>query len=187
MTADYNLTREMVLGEIQSALEAVDPVQVEQTVKMILAADQVFFVGVGRVLMSLQAIAKRFAHLGINAHVVGDVTEPAIKAGDLLIVGSGSGSSLFPVAIAEKAKNFGATVLHIGSNQNGKVKPFTDYMLRIPVQTKLNIQDEIKSNQPMTSLFEQTLLIIGDIIAEMIVEKKGLDLPSLWEFHANLE
>lgn len=50
--------------------------------------------------MFLQVMAKRFAHLGIDVHVVGDITEPAITDRDLLNVGSGSGFSLFPAAIA---------------------------------------------------------------------------------------
>jgi 6-phospho-3-hexuloisomerase len=64
---------------------------------------------------------------------------------------------------------------------------YTDLMVRIPVRTKLGLEDEIRSGQPMTSLFEQSLLILGDIIACMIIEKKGLDLHNLWQFHANLE
>lgn len=63
-------------------------------------AENIFVVGVGCVLMFLQVMAKRFAHLGIDVHVVGDITEPAITDRDLLNVGSGSGFSLFPAAIA---------------------------------------------------------------------------------------
>lgn len=60
-------------------------------------------------------------------------------------------------------------------------------MVRIPVQTKLYLEDEISSNQPMSSLFEQSLLLLGDIVAKMIVERKQINLKSLWQYHANLE
>ena len=60
-------------------------------------------------------------------------------------------------------------------------------MVRIPVRTRLYLDDEIDSLQPMTSLFEQSLLIFGDLIAMEIIEKKGLDLKGLWMYHANLE
>ena len=103
----YNETMKTVLSEVDAALGAVDPESVEKFVEAVLEADQVFFVGVGRVLLSLQAMCKRFAHLGIKAHYVGDITEPAITDKDLLIVGSGSGGSLFPLGIAKKAKTFG--------------------------------------------------------------------------------
>lgn len=85
-------------------MQKIDEEQSQQLVEAILNADEVFFIGVGRVMLSLQAICKRFAHFGIKAHCVGEITEPAITDKDLLIVGSGSGETLFPVAIAQKAK-----------------------------------------------------------------------------------
>ena len=142
---------------------------------------------VNKALLSLQAICKRFAHLGIGAHYVGEITEPAITDKDLLIVGSGSGESLFPVAIAKKAKALGTKVAWIGSNAHSTIAELADYQVRIPVQSKLACPDELRSQQPMTSLFEQTLLLYGDAVARVIVERKALDLMSLWQYHANLE
>lgn len=185
---EYKDNYQLILAEIQQALEQVKEDEVERLVIDILSADKVFVVGVGRVLMSLQAMAKRLAHLGIDVHVVGDITEPAITKKDLLIVGSGSGSSLFPVAIAKKAKKFHAKVVHIGSNPHGEVEEAADYMVRIPVRTKLYLEDEIHSQQPMTSLFEQALYVLGDSIAMMVMKKKEIeDIGRLWEYHANLE
>lgn len=184
----YKNNSRLILNEIQNALENVKDTEVEHLVKDIVSAEKVFVVGVGRVLMSLQAMAKRLAHLGINVFVVGDITEPAITEKDLLIVGSGSGSSVFPVAIAKKAKEFNAKIVHIGSNPQGAVSEIADYMVRIPVRTKLYLDDEISSQQPMTSLFEQALFIMGDAIAMMIMEEKKIDdINGLWKYHANLE
>lgn len=160
----------------------------ERLCQEILAADQVFFVGVGRVLLSLQSVCKRLAHLGIKTHYVGEITEPAITKNDLLIVGSGSGASLFPLGIAKKARAaVDCKIVHIGSNPNSEMKDICDFMVRIPVRTKFYLEDEIDSCQPMTSLFEQTLLLVGDILAKMIIEERNLDMKSLWQYHANLE
>lgn len=183
----YPQTRDLVLGELRVALESIDAEQIERLIDAIDRADQVFFVGVGRVLLSLEAIAKRLAHLGVRAHVVGEITEPAITAGDLLIVGSGSGSTLFPVAIAKKAHRIGARVVHIGSNPHSELEAVADFMVRIPVRTKQYLEDEIESAQPMTSLFEQALLLLGDCVCKMIIDRRGLDMKSLWKYHANLE
>lgn len=177
----------IVAQECTAALDKISDAQSEEFIEAILAADKVFFVGVGRVLLSLQAICKRFAHLGIGAHYVGEITEPAITDKDLLIVGSGSGESLFPVAIAKKAKALGVKVAWIGSNAHSTIAELADYQVRIPVQSKLACPDELRSQQPMTSLFEQTLLLYGDAVARVIVERKALDLTSLWQYHANLE
>lgn len=63
---EYRNTYTTVLKELDTALGSVDPSAVEALADAVLDADQVFFVGVGRVLLSLQAIAKRLAHLGIR-------------------------------------------------------------------------------------------------------------------------
>lgn len=183
----YNHQKDAVLEELRQTLGSIDPASVEHLKNDILSAEQVFFVGVGRVLLSLQAIVKRLAHLGISAHYVGEITEPAITDKDLLVVGSGSGASLFPLGIARKAKSIGAEIVHIGSNPDSKMKDIASYMVRIPVRTKFYRKDEIDSQQPMTSLFEQALLLTGDILAKMIIEEKHLDMKALWQYHANLE
>ena len=177
----------MIAEECQKALQKIDEEQSQKLVEAILNADEVFFIGVGRVMLSLQAICKRFAHFGIKAHCVGEITEPAITDKDLLIVGSGSGETLFPVAIAQKAKKIGTKVAWIGSNQESTIAKLADYKVRIPVQSKLNKPDELHSQQPMTSLFEQTLLLYGDSLAMEIMERKGLQFENLWKYHANLE
>lgn len=184
---EYQQTAEQVVSEIEKALNSIDPDSLEKLVQAILNADQVFFVGVGRVLLSLQSVAKRLAHLGIKAHYVGEITEPAITSNDLLIVGSGSGASLFPLNIAKKAKTIGCKIVHIGSNPCSEMKDIADFMVRIPVRTKLYLDDEIDSVQPMTSLFEQAVLLLGDILAKMIIDQKKLNMKALWKYHANLE
>ena len=185
---EYAKARGDVLAELDRTLASVDPAQLERLHDAILNADQVFFVGVGRVMLALQCVCKRLAHLGIKAHCVGDINEPAITRNDLLIVGSGSGASLFPLGIAKKARAAAdCTIVHIGSNPDSEMKDIADFMVRIPVRTKLYLPDEIESCQPMTTLFDQSLLLMGDVLAKMIIEEKQLDMKGLWQYHANLE
>ena len=183
----YQETVALTLEECKKVLLAVQEEDTDHLIERILSAKQVFFVGVGRVMLSLQAIAKRLAHLGIDTHVVGEITEPAIQKGDLLIAASGSGESIFPKEIAKKAKSIGAEVIMIGSNRDSTLASVADYMVRVPTNTKMKQPDEIPSEQIMTSLFEQFLLLYGDIIAKIIVDRNHIDIHSLWEYHANLE
>lgn len=183
----YEEVTEIIVNECRTALRKVDPYSVMQLINAIQSADKVFFVGVGRVMLSLQAMAKRLAHLGISTFYVGQITEPAITDRDLLIIGSGSGESLIPVTIARKAKILGAKIAHIGSNPESSIKEVTDIFVRIPVRTKKELEDETNSKQPMTSLFEQSLFLLGDIVSMMIIVQKNLDIKELWKYHANLE
>lgn len=184
---NYIETQAKITEEISNTMKSISEEQINDLVAQIQAAEKVFFVGVGRVLLSLEGIAKRLAHLGVQTVVVGQITEPAITENDLLIVGSGSGESTFPLAMAKKAKSFNAKIAHIGSNPNSSMKEYSDVFVRIPVQTKLNLPGEISSVQPMTSLFEQCLLLLGDTVALMMIEDKNIDMHGLWRFHANLE
>lgn len=183
----YKEASRIAMEEVERALGQVDLEKLEWLKEDIINANRVFFIGVGRVMLSLEAMAKRLSHLGIACSCVGEITEPAIQPQDILIVGSGSGASIVPLAIAKKAKELGAKVIHIGSNPNSEMKLYSEYMVRVPTRTRLYLADEIDSRQIMTSLFEQTLLLLGDILAYMIVEEKGIDIKSLWEYHANLE
>ena len=185
--SEFITAKTLILSELDKALSSISSSDVEAYLSHIEKADKVFFIGVGRVKLALECIAKRYAHLGIDAHIVGGITEPAITANDLLIVASGSGETLYPLCIAKKASEIGATILHIGSNPNSKMSQYENFFIRIPAESKAKLPDEVHSIQPMTSLFEQSLLIFGDITALMMVQRHNIDIESLWQFHANLE
>lgn len=177
----------LVLSELREALGSIEPAEVDRFIQALLEAKTVFCVGVGRVALSLAAMVKRINHLGLHAYMVGDLSEPAAGPGDLLVVGSGSGESVVPVAIAGVAKKKGARIAYIGSNPDSSVGKMADLTVRIRVKTKLNRLDEIQSKQIMSSLFEQSLLLFADSVALCISRRQGIDLPSLWQRHANLE
>ncbi len=184
----YMKNKNLVLNELTQVLNSIDEKEVDQLVDMILSSEKVFVVGVGRVMLMLQALEKRLNHLGVEAYHVGEINEPAITEKDLLIAGSGSGESVFPLSIIRIAKKYKAKTVHIGVNANSSMKNYEDLFLRIPCSTKLNLPDEIKSEQIMSSLFEQSVLLLSDIIALKIVERKNItNMQSLWRRHANLE
>lgn len=187
MEHSYQTQYDLILQECRTALYSISPESLDAMLHQVTQANRVFFIGVGRVLLSLEAMAKRWAHCGVDTVVVGQITEPAITPNDVLLVASGSGESLIPVAISQKAKKLGAKVILIGSNPESTIQRLADVFVRIPVRTKLARPDEIDSQQPMTSLFEQTLLLLGDTIAAELIRRQKLDLHTLWQYHANLE
>jgi 6-phospho-3-hexuloisomerase len=184
-TLDFAGARRIILDEIDGALSAVDPSEIEAAIGALRGARRVFLVGVGRVSLALQAIAKRLNHLGIDAWMVGSINEPALEPGDLLVAGSGSGESLVPVAIARKAKDLGARILYLGASPASTIGRLADLAVRIPGPTK-TAEGAHASRQPMASLFEQALLLVGDAICLLISRRAGTD-PRSYGRHANLE
>lgn len=185
---NYVEAKNTVLQELQTVFGNVKEEEVYALAEAICKAETVFVVGVGRVLLMMQAFVKRLNHLGIEATFVGAVDEPAITEHDLLIAGSGSGESAIPLAIVKIAHTYHAKIAHIGSNASSSMAPYEDFFIRIPCSTKLRLQDEIPSRQVMSSLFEQSLLLLADMVALLIVDRKQItDLHALWKKHANLE
>lgn len=183
----FEENKNIVLKELNSVLNNINGLDIEKLIDLIKGADKVFYLGVGRVKLSLEAIAKRWFHLNIETIVVGQITEPPIGKDDLLIVGSSSGESIVPLSIAKIAKSYGTTIVHIGSNVDSSMSEYSDLFVRIPTNTKLKKENEIPSKQPMTSLFEQSLLILGDIISMQLIESESTNKGDLWLRHANLE
>ena len=102
----YENNKNLVLSEIEHVFKQIDVDEYNQLLNMICDSEKVFVVGVGRVMLMLQAFAKRLNHLGITANYVGAIDAPAITEKDLLIVGSGSGESVVPLAIMKVAKKY---------------------------------------------------------------------------------
>ena len=59
----------------------------------------------------------RLVHAGYNVNMIGEVVTPAIKAGDLLILVSGSGGTETLLPFVKKAKSVGAKLVNTKANK----------------------------------------------------------------------
>ena len=183
----YKSNSELIINEMSHLLISVDTNEVFVLLDEILKADKVFFVGVGRVFLSLQCFCKRLAHLGIKANIVGAVNEKAMAKKDLLLVASGSGESVFPAVIAKKALALDGRIGLITSARDSTIKSISNFAVHLPCPTKNDPNFGVKSKQPMSTLFDQALHIFGDVVSMLIQSEKGLTKEELWNYHANLE
>ena len=87
-----------ILADLSRTLGQLDATQIEDLQDAILSADRVFIAGKGRSGLQMKAFAMRLMHLRLTVHVVDDVTTPALAEGDLLLVGSSSGTDGFAAA-----------------------------------------------------------------------------------------
>ncbi|MGS0523866.1 SIS domain-containing protein [Zobellia nedashkovskayae] len=84
----------------------------------------------------MKAAAMRFMHLGYKVHVVGETTSPAIRKGDVLIAGSGSGTTGGIVGAAKTAKIVGAKVVCFTTNMDSPLALLANYSVKIPAAQK---------------------------------------------------
>jgi len=177
-----------VADELNRTLSAVDPAEVEALVEAILSAKRIFAAGAGRSGLAIRGFAMRLAHLGLSAFVVGETTTPSYAAGDLLVIGSGSGGTGSLVAMATKARKIGGTVALITVLADSPIGRLADLTTTIPAVTpKSDAETSATSIQPMGALFEQSLFILFDLVVLRLMERLGLDSAAMFERHANLE
>lgn len=174
------------LDEVTAILTHIADDSAESMVAEILAARRLFVVALGRSGLILRMFAMRLMQIGLEAHVVGDATTPAIAAGDLLIALSGSGRTATVVALAAKASSFGARVLAITSNRATPLAELADAVVVVP-SGSVKADLATPTRLPLANALEQAMAILLDCVGAMVAERRGQDNAAMMRRHANLE
>lgn len=177
-----------ILSELESILKDVNAEDSDRAVKMICSAPRIFLAGVGRSGYMMRAFAMRLMHSGLHAYMVGDTETPGAAAGDLLILGSGSGETESLIAVAEKSKKLGLHLLVVTGFSDSPLGSLAEQTVKISAPTpKSSRRSGFVSAQPMGSLFEQALLLYLDAVVMEIMDHEKLDGKTMFGRHANLE
>jgi 6-phospho-3-hexuloisomerase len=186
LSHDLHHHLQVIIQENQQLAEKLDLTAAGAIIPLIQQAERVFVVGAGRTGLALKAAAMRLMHLGLTVFVVGETTTPAIKAGDLLLAGSGSGTTSTIVKAAEKAAAVGAQILAISTTTDSPLAALATQLLVLPAAQKQDHGGTI-SQQYAGSLFEQSVLLLTDAIFQTLWALDGTPAEELWKRHANLE
>ncbi|WP_251049092.1 6-phospho-3-hexuloisomerase [Microbacterium sp. ISL-103] len=180
----------LVSTEVSAVLESVirtDPVALGRVADLVAEAPRVFVLGAGRSGLALQMTAMRLMHLGLDVHVVGETTTPAISRDDLLLVASGSGTTSGIVRAAQTAVGVGAKVATITTDGSSPLAALSGAAsIVVPAAGKLD-RSGAASAQYAGSLFEQAVVLIGDALFHALWARSGQDADDLWPRHSNLE
>ena len=179
---------EVVINELSHTLSSIKETDANQFVKLIMDAEEVFCAGAGRSGFQVKGFAMRLMHMGVASYVVGETCTPNIKDNGLLVICSGSGETKSLVNHATKAKEMGAKIALITINPQSSIAKMADVVIEISAPSPKSAKaGDIKSIQPMGSLFEQSEGIFMDISIMMLMEAKGLDSDTMFGRHANME
>jgi len=186
LAADLQHNLSLIIQENQRLAEQLDYAQVAAIMPLLQHAERIFVVGAGRTGLALKAAAMRLMHLGRPVFVVGETTTPAIRKGDLLLAGSGSGTTSSIVKAAEKSVAAGAQVVAISTTTDSPLAALATLVLVVPAAQKQDHGGTI-SKQYAGSLFEQHVLLLTDAIFQSLWALAGTPAEELWKRHANLE
>ncbi|MCS5735680.1 6-phospho-3-hexuloisomerase [Herbiconiux daphne] len=153
---------------------------------LLAEAPRVFVLGAGRSGLALRMTAMRLMHLGLEVHVVGEVTASAIAAGDVLLTASGSGTTGGIVRAAQTAVGVGARVAAITTAADSPLADLATVRILVPAAGKLD-RSGSASAQYAGSLFEQAVVLLGDALFHGLWQRSGVTADELWPRHANLE
>ena len=177
-----------IAAEIGGALAKIDDHSIAEMADLLAHAPAIFASGAGRSGCMLRAAVMRFMHMGIPTHVIGEIATPAGAAGDVLLVGSGSGETGTLKAVAAKAKQLGMKIAVITISADSTLGRLADVCVEIPAPTpKRTDGGQGASVQPMGSLFEQAMLLLLDSIVMDVMAKKEIAAAQMFVRHANLE
>jgi 6-phospho-3-hexuloisomerase len=144
--------------------------------------------GAGRVGLAMRGFAMRLNHLGIDSHFLGETIVPHTGPGDLLIVGSRSGSTGSILKLVEIAKSKGIRIALVTSTKFSPMRSLANVSVVLsPPSSELSENSKRDSIQPMTTLFEQTLAIFLDSVVLDLMEKFGETTESMWGRHNVIE
>ena len=187
MTASTADLARRALAEIGNVAERLDAAAFERFAQAIIGARRIALHGLGREGLQMKGLAMRLFHLGLDAHVVGEMTLPPVGAGDLLIVSAGPGDFATVAALAEIARKAGAKVAVVTAQPGSNLARGADYVLHIPAQTMANDQASETSVLPMGSLFEFAQMLVFELLVLRLRDLAGETAASMRARHTNLE
>jgi len=188
----------LMASKIRTIANSISDDDVEKLIAEILKARRIYVMGAGRSGLVAKAFAMRLMHLGFQAFVVGETITPALNAGDVIVVFSGSGRTKTVADIAETGKEIGAHICLITANADSRIGKIADCIVIIE-QHRDDVEDdavefeirqmmgEHKSFAPLGTLFETVSMIFGDAVISRLMEITKTDETTLKNRHVNLE
>ena len=179
---------DQIFDELRPGLAPAVLAQIPELAEALKGARRICCHGVGREGLMMKALAMRLFHLGLDAHVVGDMTTPPVSAGDVLFVSAGPGSFSTIVALATVAKDAGARVICITAEPQGTVPTEADDVVHLPAQTMAADQGAAATSiLPMGSLYEALMFLFFELLVLDLRDRLPVSSDAMRANHTNLE
>lgn len=173
-----------IFNILEDEMSSMPDVDSALAIELLKCQGNIFIAGAGRSALIGSMFAMRLAHLGMAAHVVGEVTTPPITSNDILLIISGSGETGSMVNIAQKANKTHCKILLISANMQTTLSRFCHLIYLIgPIHNNRNVANLI----PLGGRFELTCLMILESTIMELMRITPVTEKEMQSRHANLE
>ena len=179
---------QQALHELGDVFKHVKDDAADALIDAIIAARHIAVYGCGREGLAIKGFAMRLFHLGLDVHVLGDMTVPHFGKGDLLIVSAGTGHLNSGEAFINVARGDGARIAVITSQPTLSTPKLADVLTIIPAQTMADDTGPSPASVlPMGSLFEGAQFLTFEVLILMLRERLKVTPSAMRKRHTNLE
>ncbi|QDI92566.1 6-phospho-3-hexuloisomerase [Salicibibacter halophilus] len=180
----YKETALSCIKEVHAVVEKVSEDQLHYLANMLTTAKRIFISGEGRSGLMGKAFAMRLMHAGYHVYVVGETVTPSIERGDLLVLISGSGSSVAAYDFAKKTREKDASIALVTTNRDAEIGKISDKLLVLPAATKYRKTNEPDTIQPLGNQFDQSVHILLDALIVYLNQESN---EKMRKRHTNME
>src|SRR5688572_10610098 len=155
---------------------------------MLADARQIIVYGCGREALQMKGFAMRLFHLGLPVSVVGDMTTPALREGDVFFASSGPGETATVLTLMKVAHGVRAKNLLVTAQPGARAADLADFVIIVPAQTMADDQGSQRpSVLPMGSVFEGALFLLFEIMVLKLKDMLDISSEAMRARHTNME
>jgi 6-phospho-3-hexuloisomerase len=166
------------LTELTTVLHQVDPIQFAEVTRLLATCPRIFLTAHGRNGLALQAFANRLMQLNRPVNLLGDILAGPVRAGDVLVIASSSGTTPALLARADAAHHHDALAVALTATHPSPLTDRADQTLHLALPGSV---------QPLGTLFEQALTHVCDALTQALMTTLHISEEDMRERHANLE
>jgi len=175
------------LDEIRMVFDRIAEDDMMPALAAIASARRVICYAGGREGLGLKFFVMRLMHLGKDAHWAWDDTAPSCGKGDVFIASCGSGGYNHIFYTAEQAKKNSATFIAVTASPESDFAKLADHIIYLPAAAYRASGDLVPTKQPMGNLYEQSAVLLYDMITIMLKDMMGVTGAEMEARHRNYE
>ena len=175
------------LDDLAGVVGALPTDAADALIDALATSKRIAIYGAGREGLQMRGFAMRLFHMGRDVAVWGDMTTPALGAGDLFIASAGPGDLPTAKTLVEIARRGGARTALVTAQPAGALAKHVDVVTFIPAQTMANDQSGRLSVLPMGSLFETAQMIVFELVILKLRPRFSETSETMRARHTNLE